>query len=332
MYKNLFYKLFFIALLIGLFAGCSAPKPETKPAWFTSPPQDYKFFYAVGTGETQVKAKKRAIASLREQLKLKLDEGFEISSHPLGKIQKRDLAKIFKNNTHFTKSLRFKDIKLEKSMQYRGRFLVLISIKKEKLFHQIEKISKPKFEKLKAEYDALDKEIAIKKFAALKGMLKEYPSLATYTEFLKMTSSTYRAEEVFGFLKELKEQQKELRSTISFYVLSDANSQLFTKYIKRAIKKEGLLISRKPLSKNSLKLIVKSKTTEEQEYSFMKSSTLIKFNTYDINKNKIAFKQHTFVGKSRKNYKEAKEQAAIHLQAKINKLGLYQLLGLENKP
>ncbi len=328
MYMNKIYRFVFVAILIAIFAGCSAPKPITKPLWYTSPPQDYQFFYATGSGETLKKAKNKAISSLRNQLNAKLDAEFTQANHPLGAISKTDLSKILKQNAKFIKSLPLRNIKIDKSTNFKGRFLVLIKMEKKRFFEKIEEISNPKFVAVRKQYESLQNEIAIKRFSGLNRLLKEYPILATYTQLKKNTVATYRATKEFSFLKKMNDEYNDLKARISFYILSDGNSQIFTRYIKRAIKKEGLQISKVPLSKDSLKLIIKSVSTDSQEYSFMKSSTLIKLTTYDMEKNKVSFRQHTFVGKSRKSYKEAKDQSAVYLNGKIKKFGLYDFIGL----
>ncbi len=328
MYMSKVYRFVFIAIVMAIFAGCSAPKPETKPLWYTSPPQDYQFFYATGSGETLKKAKNKAISSLRNQLITKLDAEFAKPLHPLGTISKINVSKILKENTKFIKSLPLRDIQIDKSTNFKGRFLVLIKMEKKSFFEKIEDISNPKFEAVVKKYESLQNEIAIKRFSGLNRLLQEYPILATYTQLKKTTLTTYRVTKEFAFLKKMNDEYNDLKKRLSFYLLSDGNSKVFAKYIKRAIKKEGLKISKTPSSKDSLKLIVKSVTTDSQEYSFMKSSTLIKLSTYDMNKKRISFRQHTFIGKSRKSHKEAKDQSAIHLNGKIKKLGFYDFIGL----
>lgn len=328
MYRFKVYQVTLIVLLIAFFAGCSTPKPLAKPLWYTSPPKDYKNFYAVGSAKTLKKAKNRAVVLLRNNLINTLDVEFKKDTHPLSKISKSYLNKILKENTHFVKQLHLKGIKIEKSINFKGRFLVLISIEKKKLFKKVQKTSSKKFENIVNKYELLKDEIAIKRYGTIKSLLKEYAPLATSTQFKKNCISTYRAYKEFAFLKKLNDEYTGLQKRLSIYVLGDANSKVFTKYIKRAIKKEGIRISKIPTSKDALRLVIRSVTTDSQEYSFMKSSTLIKLNTYDVNKKKISFRQHTFIGKSRKSYKEAKDQSAIHLNGKIKRFGFYDFIGL----
>ena len=70
------YKYLITAIIIALFAGCSAPKPATAPSWYTTLPKDFNFIYATGASSDDLKAKKQAIATLREQIKKELDGAF----------------------------------------------------------------------------------------------------------------------------------------------------------------------------------------------------------------------------------------------------------------
>ena len=76
---------------------------------------------------------------------------------------------------------------------------------------------------------------------------------------------------------------------------------------------------------------IKTELGWKPKYTFMVSKNLVKFTTYDDNKNKVAFRQHTFVGKSRKNHRDAKNQTAINLKSKIRKLGIFNFIGVEKK-
>jgi len=89
MYKNIL-----LAILVAFIAGCSQPKPEKIPSWYTNVPKDYKLFYAVGASDTQDKAKKIAIASMRENLTKEVNKLFLDKNNKLQPINKDDLEKI----------------------------------------------------------------------------------------------------------------------------------------------------------------------------------------------------------------------------------------------
>ncbi|MBU1989262.1 hypothetical protein KJ691_00810 [bacterium] len=325
LYKNILF-----AFIIALFAGCStAPAPKTLPDWFIAPPQHYEFFYAVGAGEDTQKAKNIAIYSLRKMLIAELNAKFQTPKHRLGFTDDETLSALLKSNEHLCKTLSMRNIKIEKAETFQGKSFVLVKLSKKAVFENIKTISEEKFLTLQKDYDKQKDEIAIQRFITLKPLAKQYAELASYAQLKELTITTYSAGDEFELLKNIKDSYAKLKSEISFYVLSDANSIPFVHSIKSSLQGEGLGISNKPKSKESLKILVTSITEDSIDYSFMQSKSLLKLTTYDRDKNEIAFRQHTFIGKSRKDYKEAKEQSALHTKSKIQKLGIFDFIGLK---
>ncbi len=326
MYKNII-----ISIIIAIFAGCSAPKPDTKPNWYLFPEKDFNNFYAVGSGADINDAQNRAVASLRENLYTELNAEFKKPNHRLGEVDNAVLSEIFKFNEYISMKLSLKNVKVEKFTKFQGETLVLISIPRVDIFNQLKRMSYMKFQNVQDAYEKSENSMAITKYIVLRPLLQEYPSLASYAAFKEYSISTYSADKEFNFLKKIRQEYKDLKEKISFYVLSDANSIAFAQSIKSAIENEGLTVQSTPLSQDSLKLIITSTTTDTQDYSFNKSSNLVKYNTYDINKNEVAFKQHTFIGKSRKSYSDGKKQSVVQATSKINKLGIFSFIGLKTK-
>ncbi|MEA2091410.1 MAG: hypothetical protein U9O83_03470 [Campylobacterota bacterium] len=325
MYKNIL-----LALIIAIFAGCSAPKPKLQPSWYTNPPKDYKNFYAVATANNDAVAKNLATLSLRESINADLDSSFKVPNHKLAPEPKM-LQKIISSNAKLCKKLSLRGVKVEKSQIFNGQTLILISISREELFKKLQLISGVKFQNLKEQYNKNKNDIAIRRYTQIKPLMAQYASLASATGCKQISVSTYNSNNDFRVLKELHDEFKKLKSSINFYILSDGNSRIYTKGVIEAIKKAGLSISRKVKDSSTFKLLITSKTTDSKEYSFNMSKNLVKFTTFDANENKIAFRQHTFIGKSRKNHKEAKYQAAIYLNKKIDKLGIFDFIGIQKK-
>ena len=320
-----------LAILIIFLAACSKPKVETQPGWYTQVPVDYKYFYAVAKADTVDKAKKIAIVNMRTSLNQQVDARFEDKNHPLKNIDKVLLEKIKAYNKEVANRLALSRVKIEKTKRFNGKELVLIRIARKDLFSRIKVISDVKLHRAKeADKKAINKTV-IDRYIALDLAMKEWVVLASLAEYKDFLISTYDASDEFTFLKKIKSQYDSLKNSITFYVLTDGNSRIFSSSIKNAILKEGLHVGSDTKSKNSFKLLLTSKTEQSQDYTFNQSKTLVKLSTFDNEKNKIKFRQHTFIGKSRKSYKEAKEQAAIHFKYKIKKLGFFDFIGFSKQ-
>ena len=116
MYKNIL-----LAIIVAIVTGCSAPKPEQAPSWYTNIPQNDKLFYAVGSADTVDKAKNNAIASMRENLAAQIDNSFKEATHKLLPIDNALLQNIFQQNIEISKKLFLGNIKLINSQSFKEK-------------------------------------------------------------------------------------------------------------------------------------------------------------------------------------------------------------------
>ena len=326
MCKNILLSIFIIFI-----AGCSAPKPEVAPQWYSNIPTDSELYYAVGASDTIENAKKAAIASMRESLSREINNEFKKTTHILQPVDNKTLEKIFEQSFDISNKLSFQKIKIEKSKKINNSELVLISVPRLELFEKIKPVSDALFSRMRQEYKMHKNSVAIKKFIFMDGLIEGYFKAASLTGYKKILMHSYTADDEFKLLKEIKGEYDYLKSTINIYVLSDADSKIFAHHIKDAIMQKGLSTDNSLDGENSIKIVITSDTQESKNYNFFQSKSLVKFTTFDKEKQQIAFKQHTFVGQSSKDYKDAKEHASVDMQAKIKKLNLFNFVGIENK-
>ena len=324
------YKFFLLAIIIAIFAGCSAPKPEHAPSWYTNPPKDYKNFYAVASASDETKVKSIATNVLRQNISKDLDASFKTPNHRLTP-QANMMREIRSANSHLSNTLSMRGVKVEKTEVFNSQTLMLISIPRVELFKKVQDDLNSKIKNLEKSYNAHNNTIEIERYVYLKPLMSQYAYLASRTAFAQISISTYNVSNNFRVLQELGSEYHNLQSSINFYILSDGNSRVYTKAIREAIEKDGLSISKKNKDSHTLKLLISSKTDNGQEYTFNVSKNLVKFITFDAKKNKILFRQHTFIGKSRKSHKDAKLQTIGHIKTKVKQLGIYDFIGVQSK-
>ena len=323
------YKYLLTAIIIAMFTACSAPKPKTPPAWYTTMPKDFNFLYAVGAGKDVSKAKKKAIASLRMHINTQLDNSFKNKTTKLYMDTNENIDAILMANEYLANTLSMRSIKVDKTTVFKDEHLVLIKLSRKNVFDSVSMTTNTRLETSKEKYQASQDNIAIKRFIVISELMADYPKLASKIQAKKLALASYDVNYEFNYLNDLMSSYTKLQKDTIFYVLSDVNSRAFTLAIKDALRDAGLRLSTKLKTKDALRLLITSTTTNEQNYSFNQSKSLVKFTAYDINKKKVSFKQHTFVGKSRRSYKEAKQQSAINVKNKIAKIGIFNFLGLK---
>ncbi|WP_373069612.1 LPP20 family lipoprotein [Sulfurimonas sp.] len=323
------FKYIIMAITIAIFTACSAPKPRHAPSWYTSKPKDFKYFYAVGSGNTVTHAKNKAIANMRNEIIEELDSSF---SNKTSKIKVNDqelISQILKENEHLINTMSLADIKIDKKANFNNLELVLLKLPRKSVFEKFNMISNKRLKSSKENYALMgDKDPWIKKFSVLYNGMKDFPKLASIVQAKHITLSTSNNDEI-NYLNNLQDEYIDLKEQISIYVLPDINSRIYVKNVKDALLETGLELSSKPKSEKSLRLLITSTTENVQEYGFNRSKSLVKYSTYDLNKKRVAFRQHTFSAKSRKNYSDAKAQTAVHQKSKIKKLGIFDFIGVK---
>ena len=323
------YKYLLTLIIVAIFAGCSAPKPKTAPSWYTTLPKDFNFFYAKGADKDVAKAKKKAIASLRSQINAELNNAFKTRSSKLAIDANQNIDSLLMANEYLANTLSMRAVKLDKNAEFQGDVLVLIKLSRKDVFDAVNRSLTNRFKASKKEFESASDKIAIKKYIVTLKLMKDYPKYASKIQAKKVALASYDTYDEFTYLNDLRATHVKLKKDITFYVLSDVNSRLFTSSVKDALRSSGLVLSSGSKNKDALKLLITSKTENTQNYSFNQSKSLVKFTTYDVNKKQVSFKQHTFIGKSRKSYQEAKQQSSLHVKGKISKVGIFNFLGLE---
>ncbi len=324
------YKHLLIAVIFSIFTGCSAPKPKHPPAWYTSAPKDFKYFYATASADTLTLAKNKAIIKLRKQIQDSLDSNFTDKKTSLKISEEFDINSILKENEHFVNTMSFITLKIDKTAEFKGEQLILIKLSRKSIFDKLNIIASKKIKESKESYKLIkDNDILIKKYSILNNIMKDYAKLASLIEAKRVIINSHNNSNDIKYLNELNERYLKLKNKLSIYVLSDINSRIYVQAVKDALKNAGIELSSEPKSDKSLKLYITSKTENMKDYGFKKSKSLVKYSTYDLNKNRVLFRQHTFSAKSRKGYSDAKAQTAIHEMSKIRKLGIFDFLGVK---
>jgi hypothetical protein len=322
-------KYIITAILIAFLAACSAPKPKHAPSWYTSPPKDFQFFYSVAAGSSIANAKNKAIVNLRKQIATDLDSAFKNKTSKIKIYDELDISQILKQNERLINTMSLSGITIEKTAKFNDQELVLLKLPRKSVFDKFNIIATKRVKNLKENYALLDgKDSWLKQYSILSNCMKDFYKVASIVEAKNIAIKTTNFNEII-FLNNLSQQYIKLKKEISIYALPDMNSRIYLQSVKDALAASGINLSSKQKGEKSLRLFITSETEFVQDYSFNRSKSLVKYTTYDSDKNVVAFRQHTYSAKSRRSYADAKIQTAAHQNSMIKKLGIFDFIGVK---
>ncbi|MCF6339826.1 MAG: LPP20 family lipoprotein [Sulfurimonas sp.] len=324
------FKSILFIIIITAMTGCLRSVPKTPlPNWYTNMPKSNELYHAVGMANTIEKAKENAIISMRENLNLLVDSTFTSNKYHLKNLDKDLLEKILEYNKMVSEKISIKNITIVKSETINNNKVVLINIPKSELFLKLKFISSVELSRVKQEYQARRNPIALKRFIILDSLMQKYAKIASLAGYKKFLIPQYDEYDEFSFLNKMKAEYDNLRPFVSVCIVYDTNSKLFALTIKKLLMDKGINVVKDIKDRNSLKLFITSKSSSSKEQSLNKVKSHIKFAAFDGRKNQISFKEYTFIGKSKKDVQEAKQQIANNLKSKIEKLGISDFFSFE---
>jgi hypothetical protein len=328
------YKTLLFIIISSLFIGCSSqPKPVSAPTviptWYTNPLKDDKNFYVTASSNNLKVVKKIAINSLRDNIAKEIENSFKTPNHELKPTI--DMKRKINNEIdHLCKTISMRNVKTLNSDFFKNKHLILIAIAKKDLCLNIQDDVKDKINKLRISYNENKNTTDIQRYLHLEPLMSQYEYLASRIALSEICSPSDKINSDFKLLQNLEYEYHNLKSKINFYILSDYNSRLYSKVIVNALKKDGLHISKTNKNSHTLKLSMSSKTEDTSDYSFNKSKTRVIFTTFNANGKKVLYRQHTFIGKSRKSHKDAKVQTFQHMKSKVRQLGILNFIGVKS--
>ncbi|MBU0632036.1 hypothetical protein KKA17_05265 [bacterium] len=326
------FKSFIYFVLILLIAGCSTKKIEDRPPlWYTNPPKDYNFIYATASSNTLQSARNIAVLSINKDLNSKILDAIKAPDAALHVQDDADYNMLFDTSLAITKKLVFHGIKTLKDAEYHSEQLILISIARDALFEEEKSKLDAVYLPLKKEFETIDTISPIEQYAKLNLITSALNEIAIRAELLQIVLNGYDAGEYLSFVNQLKDKTKEINNSIAVRILGDVNSLPFVKPVEIGLLDKELYITRTLDRGNSYNIFLTTDIDKKMDYQFYKTTLTAKIITATKDKKIISTKMHTFIGKSRKGYADAKLQAESGFIKKVKSFGVFEFLGLIKK-
>lgn len=323
------FKSFIYFVLVLLIVGCSSKKIEDKPPlWYTNPPKDYNFIYATASSKMLQSAHNIAVLSINKDLNSKIIDALKAPDAPLHVQDDADYKMLVDTSLAITKKLVFHGINTLKDAEYHSEQLILISVARDVIFKEEKNKVDAIYLPLQKEFEAIDALSPIEQYAKLNRITSALNEIAIRAELLQIVLNGYDAGEYFSFVNQLKEKTKEINNSVVIRVLGDVNSLLFVKPVENGLHDKELYISKNLDRSNSYNIFVTTNIDNKMDYQFYKTTLTAKIITATKDKKIISTKMHTFIGKSRKGYADAKLQAESGFIKKVKSFGIFEFLGL----
>lgn len=312
--------------LLSLFLGCSAPKPPTKPLWYTNPPTSYESYYAATNDHDALRAKRLAMVEFRRALLKDFEE--RLHSRTSSYLSAFEREALLNEAKEIVNKISFRGVREEQSALHENRHYQLTSIPKRLLFEEFTQMDAAILQETLARYDSLQTPEPLIRYGLLKELYKEVYLLAA-TELLKeLVVSTYDATPTLLKIARIHKEYLELQKSISIFVATDVDSRPLAEGLKLALTQEGLSLASHPKAPGAYRLFVSSNASGYDEYEFHIYGYQAAYTLLNANNKQLASRKHALIGKSRIDYADAKKQSLIGHYKTIKQIGLFQFLGL----
>lgn len=264
---------------------------------------------------------------MRNELQHELNIKFENNTTKLYYDQ-NDLKKILTSNETFCQTLSLRGVKVLKHKKFQNQEYVLVAISKEMLFKKIDFKAKQLLEDIKDRYKKSSHKIPLERYHSFQNIRELLFPYITMNEFQKIILRDYNTLDSDILLNKIQKEYFTFKNNITIHVLGDLASKDFTPHVKNAFLHNALSCDLMQKTKHTYRVILKTQTQDYDEYGFHMSKSVVVFQLYNSKQQLVSSKRHTFIGKSRKSYGDAHLQTALNVRARIAKLGIYEIVGI----
>ncbi len=326
MFKNLLF-----TLLILLIAGCSTKKMQDRaPFWYTNPPSDYKFIYSTAASKTPQSARNVAVLSINTTLNTKVTDALNSTTSPLHVRSEKERQELAQSSSKIVNKIVFHGIQTINTARFHSEQLILIRVSRDMIFQEQKSKLDALYIPIKKKFEAPQTLTPLQEYATLKPLYSRLNDIAVLAQLLTIITPGYDSNEYFAFVNQLRKRTDDLKSSIALRILGDLNSLGLVKPVEEALSKEGLYLTRKLDREENYNIFLTTNAQKQMDYQFYKVTLTLKSIIATQDKHIISTKMHTFIGKSRKSYADAKLQAESGLNSAIKLSGIFDFFGLNS--
>jgi len=324
-------KYFFAIITVLLFAACGGskePQVISYPSWYLNPPSNNgASLYGVGDGRTIDEAKTSALNAIAASLSTTVSSEFKKSESTQSFNGDENAYRSALNTIKAqVKEMEFNDYQVIRNQVSSGKVLVLVEVSRARLFQN----QKEKLDRYSQELAREEKNIArqspLKKAFLYSEQLMKTQKLQSMALLSKTINSDFDTSPYLKQAADFKQAQRDTINSTKVHVSADTQGRLFIDTLKEGLNKAGF---KTVPAKAETNIHIKNNFQLDEIYGFKIAKATLSFSTNDAKHKTIATRSITVSGKSRYDYDKAKANAAQALARKIDKEGIYTLLGIE---
>ena len=329
------YLLIFLANI--LFLGCqSTPQPQIKqqntPLWYSSPKQsNATTLYALGEGATKKESLLDALSNLIATLNLSISSEFQSQS-----IVKEGVDNMHQDNYTYNLKSKVENIQIanytilhSQKLGYK-RYATEIRVEKKELFSTLyEQLQKRVF-LLQKEQENAKNYGALQRYFFYQELYEKNKDLYNIISILHALKQNFLTTPYIEKLSNLQQQKQKILSKIHITLKTTHKKNAFLlEPFKKAFLQKNIKISNKK-DNYHLILVVQPQIEKSIVYGFILAKTKCSLLLHDDKKRAISSNTLSLKGQSTSSFEDAKVDLMLRLKKKINKEGLWSVLGMKN--
>ncbi|MDD2356800.1 MAG: LPP20 family lipoprotein [Thiovulaceae bacterium] len=313
--------LFVIVLL--LLSGCSKPPtvevaPKPQPAWMTNPPLDASSLYGVGEGKDKENALANGLNSIASTLsvsvKSKLTTNTRVhSDNGVENYTRDDEQKV----DLFVKEIRLSSYEILESEKLGFEsYGVLVKADKSALFKSLKDEADKMIALLKNDESTSKAANILEQFYFYENATYTSDNLLYKSLVLKVLKPSFDDGYIIAEIKSINESFNRLKSSMTFSVTADKESQNFIDPFKSILSDRGFQIAQKE-DKYHLHVNITSHTIFTHAYGFDLARSAINIDIRDSKNQIVKSKKVDIIGQSSQGEDVAKQDIAIKFKESV---------------
>jgi len=224
----------------GASASPSADKAQSADWKNTTPPDTSKYFYAIGSGETQKDAKSDALATISAKISVNVASNFSSSVTASRQAENEGVLSTTKSEVvSKSKNIEYTDVKVTQSHNDGKQWIVLVEVDRAILSATYERKLQKVDDKIKAEWEIYKDAGYFEKLKLSSGINKYLKETDTFFPLLHALNPNYDDSKYSSRYMTYTKEMRKAKDDLVFSIKSDENSEPLASLIRSELSRQN---------------------------------------------------------------------------------------------